>query len=125
MSDLLALGKQRAEELGLSKYRVHNDWPDAYYYPVYDVHALLGAGIEIVGNVKNIDGSSTQQKYWTAVHNTGETHSALAIGIKPLVQVTAESLLRELVERNNAGETDRQIVQSIHMKAKALLEGGG
>lgn len=117
-SDLLELGKRRAEELGLHERK----WGGEYGYYLSDVWKLLGAGVEIVGNVKNIDGGLTTNKCWTSISNTGETHTALAIGIKPLkVESEERKLLREFVEREKKQGAAFDLVE----RAKVLLEGGG
>lgn len=64
--------------------------------------------------------------YWRTPNlgDTDGTHSALLVGIQPIVKDTAESLLREFVEKMGEG-SDLSFVKmmSIRDRAKRLLEG--
>lgn len=101
---ILKLGEERAKELGL-KQRFASDYVlDAAhrfisvpFYSVGDVHRLLGAGLEIFGK-NRIEGVPMSDFYYQFNKNASLTTQALLIGIRPIVQAAAESLLRELLD---------------------------
>lgn len=122
MSDVLELGKKRAEELGLTNI-VMAKGPFAPTYDCYlasDIHKLLGEGIDLYGN-KNCRHWDDHAPPETDIE-AGVTHKALLIGIRPIVQESEErKLLREFVSFVN-GTFDASNYSSIIQKAKRLLD---
>ncbi len=70
-----------------------------------DVERLLADAPVVYGQIKNIDGGLSKDKYWcaTQIGNCGETHTAKLLCIQPIVRDTAESLLREALAGNTHG----------------------
>ena len=65
------------------------DWFDKNVAPV---NVMLSEGVEVVGQIKNIDGGLSDRKYWcaTQITNNDETHTGLLINIQPIHQPTRE-----------------------------------
>lgn len=82
----LELGKRRAEELGLKTDM-------GVWYPAYDIHRLLSEGVEMSTDLNDHD------SLWSSPKHFSDTYQALLIGIKPIVQESAEELL-DLILRN-------------------------
>lgn len=144
--DILAIGKKRAEELGLRTHvfkvstledaitgnplnGVHRD-----YYDAESVRRLFGVGREVFGSITS--GDWPTKDYWFTgeqkdnVHLSKlDSHAALAIGIRPVSQESEErKLLREFVEdweKYHPGWAANAEVKNrakLHERARALLE---
>ena len=123
MTDL-ELGKKRAEELGLKSLTTHYNYGapsnTQITYAADDIHALLGAGVEVVGSYN----SDTKQITSTfgQILAKKDHDQALLIGIQPIKKATREEralgLLQELVSRWNPETVDYDPIMG---RAKALL----
>lgn len=112
----LELGRKRAEELGLmwvnkdgSPMRFNQE--PIFYHADY-IHKLLGEA----DNLWIVNSYITDTRTAHLAQPVDSTHTALLIGIKPIVRDTAESLLREML---NFGSVDKS--ESFYERAKALL----
>lgn len=126
MSDVLSLGKKRAEELGLKLGAVDGN---RSFYDKDDIHKLLGEACYM--SCRPSPGG-----YWQALQPSqmetypGDTHQALLIGIKPIVQESEErKLLREILDtitakiwRGDQWSIPVDYFDRYVEKAKALLE---
>lgn len=112
--DILKLGKQRAKELGLKRLDMYGDpvrdKTYSSYYNDDDIHKLLGEGTIVFNQEKALT-------IWSK-DPYNEYCQALLIGIKSIVQDTAESLLREFITESEDGIWSCSLLT----RAKALLE---
>lgn len=122
MSDVLSLGKKRAEELGL---QMSCD-PGRFgaFYQADDIHKVLGEGVYTSCRQNELE-------YWQALQPSkaevypGDTHQALLIGIKPIVIDSAEQLIKDLAGHANYQYQDGKWAINAKYwidRAKALLE---
>lgn len=119
-SKLDDIGKRRAEELGLKTDM-------GVWYPANDIHQLLSEGIEVFGNQFKMDGG-TGDLGWCCDEEkrSADTHHALLIGIKPIVQESEErKLLRELIDAHESEGRYGVKFNEAEKKAKRLLERKG
>lgn len=124
MSDL-ELGKKRAEELGLETPSKDIILARSEVYLAEGVHRLLGEGQSIYGHVK--DGVPN---WWGPHENNAfqDTHQALLIGIRPIVQESEERrLLREFVkacQKDDFGPIHFKdlTLSHVYSEAKRLLD---
>lgn len=121
MSDVLSLGKKRAEELGLKLGAVDGN---RSFYDKDDIHKLLGEACYM--SCRPSPGG-----YWQALQPSqmetypGDTHQALLIGIKPIVRDSAEQLIKDLAGHANYQYQDGKWAINAKYwidRAKALLE---
>jgi len=119
-SEILELGKRRAEELRLCRRRVMNDFPETYYYMADDIHRLLGSAKSVFGLSENGDWYPN-----TAGLDEADKYKALLIGIQRIKTESEErQLLKELAEWNPETPFSSAIVMGISRRAKALLAKG-
>lgn len=115
----LELGKQRAEELGLTRMvnSIVTEWP---YYLKDDIHKLLGEGVE-VGRYK----AGLSMSAWSRSHMDHAEETALLLGIRPTAQESAEKILKDLILEyeiaHNVPGTGLGY-RKFYDRAKALLE---
>lgn len=99
-SEVLAFGKERAEELGLNiqtermPTRAAFSFEDATFYYADDIHHLLGSAVEVFNAY-----SAQGRQYGEGEHTTWFSHgthtatrSALLLGIREIQPESAESL---------------------------------
>lgn len=119
MSDLEELGKRRARELGL---QLINTDPKSvwHFYRPYDIHRLLGEAKFMscsendIGLIRALQPSKEEAF-------PGDTHKALLIGIRPIIQESEERrLLRDLVIAGTREEYTTLLI--LAGRAKELLE---
>lgn len=113
-TDVLNLGKQRAEELGLERF---NYAAADRLYRADDVHKLLGEGVVTYTR------SETKSNF-NRVRFGDDDMVALQVGIRPIVQETREqkmeALLRQVVRTDDEAW---YISKEWYDRAKDLLEG--